>query len=122
MFLVVDNGAGAPDPVDLVSDVFIGVDCSFGPFLGLLPHRSWQHQCEPIATSVLVAPGYLGANSAQQSVKAAEEVANTSQSALTLHRVAAFCLPRLRLLKIALVLVRLDHVASGIVNANHSVL
>ena len=31
---VVDNGQGA---IDLVSDVFAGVDCSFGQFLGLLP-------------------------------------------------------------------------------------
>ena len=37
-----------------------------------------------------------------------------------LHRVAAFCLPRLRLFELARVLVRLNHVASFIVNANHS--
>ena len=46
---------------------------------------------------------------------------NISQSAVTLHRVAAFCLPRLRLFEIAHVLVCLDHVASVIVNADHGV-
>jgi hypothetical protein len=33
--------------------------------------------------------------------------------------VAAFCLPRLRLFEIASVLVRFDHVASIIANADH---
>jgi hypothetical protein len=45
-----------------------------------------------------------------------------SQSAVTLHRVAAFCFaPRLPLFEVALVLVRLNHVASFIVNANHGI-
>src|SRR2546430_15041251 len=39
-----------------------------------------------------------------------------SQSAVTLHRVAAFCSP---LCEVANVLVCLDHVASFIINANH---
>ena len=33
---VVDNGEGAPDPVDLVSDVNAPADCSVGSFLPLL--------------------------------------------------------------------------------------
>jgi len=44
-----------------------------------------------------------------------------SQSAVTLHRVAAFVLLRSRLFEIARLLVRLNHVACFIVNANHSV-
>jgi hypothetical protein len=42
-----------------------------------------------------------------------------SQSAVTLHRAAAFCSP---LFEIAGVVVRFDHVARFIVNANHSVM
>jgi hypothetical protein len=34
---VVDNGEGAPNPVDLVSDVFAPDACSDGPFLPLQP-------------------------------------------------------------------------------------
>jgi len=46
-----------------------------------------------------------------------------SQSAVTLHRVAAFCFTQqLRLVEIARVLVRLDHVARCVVNSNHSVM
>jgi hypothetical protein len=50
-----------------------------------------------------------------------------SQSAVTLHRLAAFCFAleqasRSRLLEIAFVLVRLDHVACVIVNANHGIM
>jgi hypothetical protein len=41
-----------------------------------------------------------------------------SQSAVTLHRVAAFCLARSGLFEIARVLVRFDHVARCIVNAD----
>ena len=43
------------------------------------------------------------------------------QSAVTLHGVAAFCLPRSGLFEIASVPVRLDHVARRIVNANHCI-
>ena len=43
-----------------------------------------------------------------------------SQSAVTLHRVAAFCLPRSPLFELACLLVRFDRVARFIVNANHS--
>jgi hypothetical protein len=43
------------------------------------------------------------------------------QKAVTLHRVAAFCFARSTLFEIS-VLVRFDHVASFIVNANHSVM
>jgi hypothetical protein len=39
--------------------------------------------------------------------------------AVTLDRVAAFCFVRSRLFELARVLVRLDHVASFIVNADH---
>jgi hypothetical protein len=42
------------------------------------------------------------------------------QSAVTLHRVAALFHVVLRLLEIARVLMRFDHIASVIVNANHS--
>ena len=45
-----------------------------------------------------------------------------SQLAVTLHRVAAFCFTRSRLFEIARVLVRFDHVARFIVNANHSIM
>ena len=41
-----------------------------------------------------------------------------SQLAVTPHRVAAFCSP---LVELARVLVRFDHVASCIVNANHRI-
>jgi hypothetical protein len=44
------------------------------------------------------------------------------QKAVTLHRVAAFCFAHLRLFEIARVLVRFDHVASRIVNANQSIM
>jgi hypothetical protein len=45
-----------------------------------------------------------------------------SQSAVTLHHVAAFCFARLRLFEIALVLVRLDHVARFIVSADDGIM
>jgi hypothetical protein len=44
---VVDNCEGAPGPVDLVSDVFGGVDCSFGQFLGLLPIEAGNINVNP---------------------------------------------------------------------------
>jgi hypothetical protein len=44
---VVDNGEGAPDPVDLVSDVAAGVDCSFGPFLALAPIEAGNINVNP---------------------------------------------------------------------------
>ena len=44
------------------------------------------------------------------------------QSAVTLHRVAAFCLPRLRLFEIAGGLVRFHHIARFIVNANYGIM
>jgi hypothetical protein len=46
-----------------------------------------------------------GSNNQQQSI-------SISQSAVTLHRVAAFCLPRLRLFEIARVFVCFDHIAA----------
>jgi hypothetical protein len=45
-----------------------------------------------------------------------------SQLAVTLRRMAAFCLPRSRLLEIARVFVRFDQVARIIVNANHGIM
>src|SRR4051812_2382749 len=42
-----------------------------------------------------------------------------SQSAVTFHRVAAFCFTRFTHFELARVLVRFDQVASCIVNANH---
>jgi hypothetical protein len=42
-----------------------------------------------------------------------------SQSAVTLHRVAAFCFACSRLFEIARVVVRLDDVARVIINANY---
>ena len=43
---VVDNGEGANDPVDLVSDVSI-LDCSSGPFLALLPTEAGNINVNP---------------------------------------------------------------------------
>jgi hypothetical protein len=43
---------------------------------------------------------------------------SASQSAVTLHRVAAFCLPRLPLSELARLLVRFDHVDRSI-DAHH---
>jgi hypothetical protein len=58
-----------------------------------------------------------------QAVRAKLRSANSSsifpQLAATFHREAAFCSP---LFEPALVLVRLDHVTSIIVNANHSIM
>jgi hypothetical protein len=50
------------------------------------------------------------------------KTSSTSQSAVTLYRVAAFCFAPLRLFEIARVLVRLGHVASFIVNTNHGII
>jgi hypothetical protein len=44
-----------------------------------------------------------------------------SQSAVTLHRVAAFCFTRSPPFEIARVFVRCDHVARSIVNATDSI-
>jgi hypothetical protein len=46
-------------------------------------------------------------------VKAAEEVADTSQSAVTFHRVAAFCFARYGSLNSPPVLVRFDHISDS---------
>jgi hypothetical protein len=43
------------------------------------------------------------------------------QSAVTLHRVAAFVSPRSPLFEIANVLVHVDHIARFVVNANHRI-
>jgi hypothetical protein len=61
------------------------------------------------------------------------KASRASQSAVAFQHVAAFCLPRnairrrrqaerSRLSEIALVLMSLDHVPGGIVNANHNVM
>jgi hypothetical protein len=44
---VVDNGEGAPDPVDLVSDVYATAYCSFGSFLDLLPIEAGEINVNP---------------------------------------------------------------------------
>ena len=44
---VVDNGEGAPDPVDLVSDVNAPADCSVGSFLPLLPIEAGNINVNP---------------------------------------------------------------------------
>jgi len=44
---VVDNGEGAPDPVDLVSDNFLGLDCSSGPSLPLMPIEAGNINVNP---------------------------------------------------------------------------
>jgi hypothetical protein len=44
---VVDNGEGAPDPVDLVSDVNAPADCSIGSFLGLVPIEAGNINVNP---------------------------------------------------------------------------
>jgi hypothetical protein len=44
---VVDNGEGAPDPVDLVSDVNAPADCSVGSFLGLVPIEAGNINVNP---------------------------------------------------------------------------
>jgi len=44
------------------------------------------------------------------------------QLAVTLRRVAAFCFAPLPLFEIARVLMRLNHIASFIVNTNHSIM
>jgi hypothetical protein len=44
---LVDNGEGSPNPVDLVSDVIIGVDCSFGSLLTLLPIEAGNINVNP---------------------------------------------------------------------------
>jgi hypothetical protein len=44
---VVDNGEGANEPIDLVSDVYINIDCSGGPFLNLLPIEAGNINVNP---------------------------------------------------------------------------
>ena len=44
---VVDNGEGAPDPVDLVSDVNAPADCSLGSFLPLSPIEAGNINVNP---------------------------------------------------------------------------
>jgi hypothetical protein len=44
---VVDNGEGAPDPVDLVSDVNAPADCSVGSFLPLSPIEAGNINVNP---------------------------------------------------------------------------
>jgi hypothetical protein len=44
---VVDNGEGAPDPVDLVSDLAAPFPCVFGSFLGLLPIEAGNISVNP---------------------------------------------------------------------------
>ena len=44
---VVDNGEGANDPVDLVSDVNAPADCSFGPSLPLVPLEAGNINVNP---------------------------------------------------------------------------
>ncbi len=44
---VVDNGEGAPDPVDLVSDVNAPLDCGSGSLLGLLPIEAGNINVNP---------------------------------------------------------------------------
>jgi len=68
--------------------------------------------------------GQTCAASGQQSVKLRQpnKTSSISQSAVTLHRVAAFCFARSRLFEIARVLLRFDHVAHFVVNANHGIM
>jgi hypothetical protein len=44
---VVDNGEGANDPIDLVSDVINGADCSLGPILPLVPIEAGNINVNP---------------------------------------------------------------------------
>jgi hypothetical protein len=44
---VVDNGEGAPNPVDLVSDLSAPFFCSFGSFLALLPIEAGNISVNP---------------------------------------------------------------------------
>jgi len=44
---VVDNGEGANDPTDMVSDVNAPADCSFGPFLPLVPIEAGNINVNP---------------------------------------------------------------------------
>jgi hypothetical protein len=44
---VVDNGEGANDPIDLVSDINAPVDCSVGSFLPLLPIEAGNINVNP---------------------------------------------------------------------------
>jgi hypothetical protein len=56
-------------------------------------------------------------------IAASFAIRQSKNSAVTSHRVAAFCFPlNSPLFEIARVLVRFDHVASRIVNANHSIM